>query len=204
MKTNQIMQIPFNLGTFPIDHKTGMGRLQDFFALGNEYRRKAGKLPMDFKHWMNRVDVKEYIEYLESNGMEAVKRQRGRLGGTWACLEILIAAAMDMSPEFRHEIIQTFITNKALQMRDEGGDKFIELNTALDLAAESVLGKPAHRGHYITLANIIKKRCGVENWNVCDPQALALRTRIEDRLVTMLKAGVVRDWDHLKELAEIV
>jgi len=41
-------------------------------------------------------------------------------------------------------------------MRDEGGDKFIELNTALDLAAESVLGKPAHRGHYITLANIIK------------------------------------------------
>ena len=204
MKTEQIMKIPFELGTFPIKHKTGMGRLQDFFALGNSYRQKNGQRPLEIKSWLGRKDVKEYIEYLKQKGDIPIERVGGRLGGTWVNLKVLLHAAMDMSPAFKDEVLSTFITNKALQYRDESGDNFLELNTALEMAAESVLGKPAHKGHYITLANILKKRCNVTNWNSCEPQCLAYRTRIEDRLSTMLRAGVVKDWDHLKELAQKV
>jgi hypothetical protein len=204
MKTAQILQIPFELGTFPINHKTGMGRLQDFISLGNEYRRKAGKSPIQLTHWLNRIDVKEYVEYLESQGLKSIEKKGGRKGGTWGSLDILISLAMDMSPKFKHEVISTFINNKALEYRDQGGSNFIELNETLSLNAELVLGKPAHKGHYITLARIMKKRCGVENWNACDPNKLAIRCQLEDRLATMLKANVVRDWDHLKELAEKV
>ena len=201
MKTNQILTPPLTLGSFRVEHKTGLVHMGDLFHLGNVYRHRDGLPNLPFNAWANRVDVKEYASYLESQGQTGFVRKRGRNGGTWANLKLAIDAAMALSVTFKDEVISTFLSGKILPLRDESGDLFKDMNAALEMAAESVLGKPAHKGHYIQLAKIIKDRIGVENWNTCGPEALALRSEIEERLAIMLRAGVVRDWDHLKELA---
>lgn len=204
MRTNVIMTPPFSLGTFKVEHKTGLVDLRELFRLGNIYREKEGLPPMEMRTWIVREEVQEYARFLEGNGEKGIIKKKGRGGGTWVNLKIAISAAMALSPKFKDEVLNMFVQNRILAYRDESGDLYRDMNTALEMCAESVLGKPAHKGHYITLAKAIKKRIGVDDWNSCGPDALAMRCRIEDRLATMLKAGVVRDWDHLKELAEIV
>jgi hypothetical protein len=200
-----MLVVKFNQGDIRIFHKSMMGSLQDLFTVGNTYRHKAGLKPVHLSAWIQRQDVTEYIDYVtKETGEEAIVRRKGKNGGTYARIEILIDAAMTMSVEFKHEIISIFLHQKLCLLRDESGDAYVEMNAMLSLVANSVLGKPAHKGHYIALAQILRKRCDTENWNLADAYQLDKRTRIEQSLASMLKAGVVRDWDHLKDLAEIV
>ena len=205
MKTNQRLSVPFELGSLDIEHKTLMGDVRKWFALGNEYRRKNGLPPVDIQNYFNSRDNKEFIEEVSKKiGRDAVVTSRGRGARMKAHLYVLLDIASFLSATFKVEVYRTFVESRICDLRDESGDMYLEMNAALQLAAESVLGKPAHKGHFITLANIIKKRCGVEDWNLTTPEAHAKRTRIEDKLASMLQLGVVRDWEHLKELAEKV
>ena len=198
-----LLTVAFSKGEVHVWHKTKMGSLQYVFKVGNLYRDAAGKPPLPLATWIVRQDVAEYIEFLkERYGIDAIVRKRGRSGGTFAHLKILIDAATSLDPAFKDEVYETFISNKLLALREDGGEMFKDLNSALGLSAELVLGKPAHKGHFITLAKAIKARCGVEDWNVASAYQLHARTNIEDRLVGFLENDLVRDWDHLKELAE--
>jgi hypothetical protein len=205
MKTNQIMTVSFTRGSLKIGHKDQFGSLRDLFTLGTRYRFDNNKPALRMESWLAMESTKEYIDIVsESIGRSAIKTKRGKNGGTWVHLRVLIDAAMYLDPYLKDEVITTFIENRLLDVRDKSGDDFIDLNATLALTAEDVLGKDAHRGHFITLANIIKQRCDVEDWNFAPPDILSKRSLIEDRLSTMLKAGVVKDWEHLKELAKIV
>lgn len=204
MKTNQTLSVPFRLGRLPIEHLTLLGDLREWFHVGNAYRREMGLEAMDYRAWLNRVSTKEYLEYFEqTHGAPAIVTTRGRNGKIRAHLKVLLSAAMEMSPAFKDEVLETFIQTKICDLRDSGGDLYQDMNGALALAAEGVLGKPAHKGHFITLAKAIKERCGVEgDWNLAGVTAHAKRVAIEDRLASVLRLNLVRDWDHLKELAK--
>lgn len=211
MKTNQLMQVSFKFGTLPIGHKDMFGDLRALFDIGNKYRAVEGKSTLYMREWLKRNDVRDYIDFLENElGHPALRTKKGKGGGTWAHLYVLIDAATSLSPAFKHEVYTKFIEGNLLEWRDRSGDNFIDLNAAIALNAEKVFGKPAHSGHYITLAKIIRRRILGEDadtptaWNFAEPHQLHERARIEEALATMLRAGVVRDWDHLKELAEIV
>jgi len=205
MKTNQTMTIDFSLGQLQVKHKTAMIELDGFIELVNKYRLKSGLKQIHFRDLMKRDSIQEFITLL---GDKCYIPRKGRAKG-YLSLELAIRIAIDMSPHFAKEVIQIFIEHKILHLRDISGDNYIELNAMLALKAEEVLGKPAHKGHYINIAKKIKERVSkelgeVDNWNVATSAQLAERTRIEEALTTMLKAGVVHDWDHLKELVDKV
>jgi hypothetical protein len=203
MKTDQLMKVSFQKGDLLIFHKSRLGNLNQLFDIGNAIRINEGKPQLPLTAWIQRQDVKEYIKYLkEKEGKDVIIRKKGKNGGTYAHLFLLLDAAMALSPILKYEVHKTFIEHKILHLRDLSGDNYIELNAMIALKGEEVLGKPAHNGHYINIAKKIKKRLGVENWNVATSAQLAERTRIEEGLVTLLKAGVVKDWDHLKELVD--
>lgn len=205
MKTNQIMQVKLLDGILQIGHKDYFGSLIDLFHIGNQWRNRHGMKIIRHDKWLALTSTKDFIELVSQKiNRSAIKTKRGKGGGIWAHLYILLDAAAYLSPELKYEIYDKFVQGKLLEWRDRSGDDFIDLNATIALNAESVLGKPAHLGHYITLSNIIKKRCGVENWNLADKEQLVKRAQIEEFLAKALKAGVVRDWDHLKELAEKV
>lgn len=207
MKTNQMLQVEFKHGILEIGHIDYMGDLNQLFLMGNQYRAGA-RLPVRYmQDWLKLTTTQEFITYVEKElGRKAVTATRGKRATTKAHLYILLDAAAYLSPELKFEIYDTFINRKLLQFRDLGGDKFLDLNGALVLKAEDVLGKPAHQGHYINIAKIIRSRVLADGvtWNNTTPEAHNERTRIEIALTTMLHANVVRDWDHLKELAAIV
>ena len=204
MKTDQKLTVKFTGGELTIFHKSMMGDLNKLFQIGNAYRLEDGLTPITLTNWVQRQDVKDYISHLESHGIIAIKKTRGRAGTTTAHLKVILDAAIALSPKLKDEVYDTFINNKMLFYRDSGGDNFIELNDAITLYAESVLGKPAHKGHFINIAKIIKKRLDVVDWNTATPHQLRERDRIESVLTTMLRTGVVKDWGHLKELTNIV
>jgi len=160
--------------------------------------RQTKELPfVSFRDIVRRQGIKEFIEL----DKEAINLGKGR-AKSYIRLDLAIRIAIDLSPDFAKEVIDVFLNQKLAHLRDEGGNEFMKLNDALTLYAESILGKQAHKGHYITIAKLLKKKLKVENWNYAEPYKHAERVRIETALVDMLKLGLVRDWEHLKEIID--
>ncbi len=207
MKTNQKMLVNFKYGTLEIGHKDYMGNLTELFAIGNRYRYdELNADPVYIRNWLKLDKTIAYIKEVESEiSRPAITTTRGRTGVTYAHLYILLLAAQDLSPKFQLEIHKTFIRGRLLELRDDSGDAFIELNDSIAAAAIPILGKPSHRGHYIAIANIIKERASLgedQSWNNATGAQIHKRLRIEDGLINLLRLGVVKDWGHLKQLAK--
>ena len=208
MKTGQLMEVTFAKGSITIDHKTLMGDLRKLFEVGNAYRYESKQSHLRMESWLSIDAVKEYITIVsERTGAPALVATRGRNGTTKAHLRVLLDAAMYLSAEFKDEIISTFVDNQILRWRDLSGDAFLDINAALALNAEKVLGKPAHQGHFIQMAKALRAKILPPEhlgWNYANADELRKRTEAEQTLVKLLQLGVVRDWEHLKELIEKV
>ena len=201
MKTNQIMQVTLLDGTLKIGHKDHFGSLTDLFAIGNKWRIENDLKPIRHDKWLAMQGTKDFLAQVTLDiGEPATRSKRGKGGGIWSHLYILLDAATYLSPELKLEVYRKFIEGRVLEWRDLSGDNYIELNAQLVLTAEEILGKKAHVGHFVTLANTIKKRLEVDDWNLASPIQLRDRTRIEVALTTILRSGVVKDWSHLKTL----
>ena len=200
------MEVTFAKGAITIDHKTMMGDLRKLFEVGNAYRYDAKHSHLRMESWLAMDAVKEYIAIVsERTGAPALVATRGRNGTTKAHLRVLLDAAMYLSAEFKDEIIATFVDNQILRWRDVGGDAFLDVNAALALNAEKVLGKPAHQGHFVQMAKAIRtKLLPPEHlgWNYANADELRKRAETEQTLVKLLQLGVVRNWEHLRELIE--
>lgn len=206
MKDHKLI-VPFSKGEFTIWHKSLFGDIEQFFTIINRYRDANGQQMVYHQNWLRTQAAVEYREFFkQKHGFDPVRIGRGR-AKTTAHIKYLIRAAIDLSPEFADEVIELFIEKRLPYLRDKSGDAYIELKDALTAYGEAILGKPPHKGHVITLNKIIKRRAGLDpnkSWDEALPKHHSIRIRIEDALVTMLRTGVVRDWEHLKELAEKV
>jgi hypothetical protein len=187
-------------------HLTNVVNLTD---LWNQAKIKAHRPSAVQKQWLDSKRTREFIEetaLLTGKTIEELVfiKGRGKKQATWVHINIAISAMSYLSPKIEAQITHEFVTNRLFQWRDQGGDEFIDLNFILSSVALEVLGKEAHKGHFINLAKIIKKKVGADNWVTATALQHSQRAEWEKALSTMLRAGVVRDWDHLKDLAEIV
>lgn len=139
--------------------------------------------------------------------------KRGKGGGTWAHLYILLDAATFLDPDFKVEVYSTFIEGKLLQHRDEFGDRYKPFNMAIDQLPDRV-GKD-NKWLYINAANLLAERIGLpavsdmpvddkgkhlSRWNAATAHQLSDRADAEKMLTNYVQMGFVRDWEHLKEL----
>jgi hypothetical protein len=127
--------------------------------------------------------------------------KRGKGGGTWAHLYILLDAAARLDPEFKHMMYKSFVEGRILQWRDDSGDQFIALNAAIDAYLPERKDKD-NTGIFIQCAKKLKEKINPDgdNWNTASFNQLELRASIEKDLVRLLSLGVVKNYDHLKEL----
>lgn len=207
MKTNQVMTVAFEHGNITIEHKTSMGNLADVFSIGNKYRVMSNKNIANITNFCNNQSTKDFIEAVAerlnvSPDTLLYTTGKGKNARVMANIFVIIYAAEYLSPAFHVEVIDTFINSKLLTWRDESGDHFKGLNEEIKNAALDILGKPAHKGHFITLANIINARIGDKiEWNTASAKQLEERDRIEKVLTSVIKLGLVKDWEHLKQIA---
>lgn len=207
MKSNQKMVVKLtNEISLTIYHKTAMGNLTDLWHdVARIYRSRTPGLA----NWLKSDRTQRFIKKTsELTGLPSDQlvhvTGRGRSAYTSAHLNVIIFAMEHIAPEINAIVINEFVHRRILDWRDESGDDFIELNAMMSAKALEVLGKPAHRGHYIQVARALKERIDPPSgdWNLATASQLAERDRIESLLTNFLKHGFVRDWEHLKELVE--
>ena len=241
MQTNQTMTVTIGHNVFNIDHKTMMGNLNQFWDCGNAYRIEKGLPAKHLENWVRSAETAEYVavvekelfgfksvestDYKNSSGLVGTitktstlfKTKRGKGGGTWAHLYILLDAATFLDPDFKFQVYKTFVEGKLLQHRDESGDRYKPFNMAIDQLPDRV-GKD-NKWLYINAANLLAERIGLpavsempvddkgkpmNRWNAATAHQLSARADAEKMLTGMVQFGVVRDWEHLKDLVERV
>lgn len=108
-----------------------------------------------------------------------------------------------MDKKFELSVYHTFVTSKILQWRDDSGTEYNILKDAINLYLPNREGKD-NLGVYIQTAKRIKSKINPDGdeWNTANHTQLERRTHIEKTLVQLLELGVVRDYEHLKELLD--
>jgi hypothetical protein len=228
METNQGMYVRIGEYTQPIEHKTMMGALNPLWDYGNGLRALKGLAPLRMDSWLASQSTVEIVMAIHrktntmshgitkksgmfyiDGGTPFIKSQRGKGGGTFVHLYLLLDAAGALDADFRLDMYDTFIKSKILENRDSGGDLFKKLNVLLDLYLHSPQATNTHR--HIQLAKIIREKCelpagteDVATWNAtqANSEAQLRRVKMEETLCNLLVLGVVRDWEHLKELVQ--
>lgn len=223
MKTNQLMQVRIGDHVLSIEHKTMVGSLTEVWKIGNTYRKMRGLNELDLSHWLRSPETLEYIQVVERDlGFESaesadyetvnsvlthtitsplIRTKRGKGGGTWAHLYILLDAAARLDPNFKHQMYRTFVEGRILQWREDSGDEFINLNIAIDAYLPEREGKE-NTGVFIQVARQLKAKIlnGEEVWNTATFNQLEKRAKIEKDLCGFLKLGMIRNYEHLKEV----
>lgn len=228
MKTNQLMQVTIGSYSQSIEHKTMMGHLNALWDHGNGLRAIKGLAPLQMKDWLMSNQTRELVDALnkkylfpnsgnstitkvDSRGRSSlvdltsntpfIKTKRGTGGGTWVHLYLMLDAAAWLDADFKLQLYDTFINNKILQWREDSGDEFINLNIAIDAYLPEREGKE-NTGIFIQVAKQLKEKILNEGavWNTANFNQLEKRAKIEKDLCGFLKLGMIRNYEHLKEV----
>ena len=204
------------LGSDAIQYMTTeMVEMKSFVARGNSIRLSKGKDVYNAAKYLNGDDMNEFIDALirkYGGTRDAYIRVDGKgpKARTIADIRIAVKLAMKMDSDFELEVIDSFIG--LADWRLKGGDEFKLLNQAIDRYLPGREGKASNQGCYINIAKVIRRRCNLvkpendETWNqsIANKDAQLARYDMQHKLVNLLELGLVRDWEHLNDLADRV
>ena len=214
METNQLLKLTFESCEVDLLHNTAYGDLSKVLHAANEYRLKDkdGKA-IQLASLLNSVGFTRQCQFLESDPdfkLDArgpwYKVGKGVNTRTEAHLLLLLYVAQVVSPRFHYEFNKRVVLENLCKWRDDSGDSFVALNAVVNAHSQKILGKEAHQGHFIQIAKRAKARIAPDgdNWNTASAYQLRERTRIESQLIKLIELGLVRDWEHLRELVDKV
>lgn len=131
-----------------------------------------------------------------------IKTKEGRYGGTWTHLYILLDAAGKLDASFKVQIYKRVVDGGLLKWRDDSGDSYKSLNVAIDALCMKQTGNSASVPVYMNIANLVRNKVKPTggHWNTATFEELEYRTRIENQLISFIKADLVSGYDHLQEL----
>jgi hypothetical protein len=219
MKTDQLMSISLMSGEFHIYHNSAMGDLSELFKLGNTQRMIEGKTSINLSQFLKQERTVEFLDVIcqemKLEKDEVVKKKgRGKNSRFYAQLHFLIYCAEALSPIFHYKLIDLFISEQILTIRDMGGNDFNALNELIDKKIPERIGKN-NIGLYIHTAKILKSKIfphidlstytGKNNiWNSKHATAdiLSKRDEYERKMMTLLEMNVVQSWDQFKGFLE--
>lgn len=200
------LRVKKGLGTLNIDDYLRSNETMEFM-IALDKKLKYGNLPYLKNEQLDEIKI-EYDCYgrakITEGKLSCIKTKKGKGGGTWAHLYILLDAAARLDANFKLEIYDAFITNKILQWRDDSGNEFKAINIAIDAYLPGRENKESNKGIYINLAKLLKDKINpnLNNWNEANYSELEKRTKYELQIIGFLRAGLIKDWEHLKEVIE--
>jgi len=185
--------------------------LNDLFTAGNVWRLQNGKAVLQLGSFLNSKGLSEYIdaackEWGLSEDSFVKRVGKGKYTRTMVHLSVAILAAEYISPVFHARVHREFIEGKLLEFRSLGSTEFTTLNAAIDQYLPGREGKD-NKGVFIGVAvklreKILGKGATTESWNKAPVGQTQLRFDIEKKLSWSLKAGLIKDYDHLKAVIE--
>jgi hypothetical protein len=102
-------------------------------------------------------------------------------------------------------VYKSFVEGNILKNRDDAGNNYLPMNRAickiLDKSGEDA------RPYIIEIAKLLADKIGVskpatgENrWNYANAEQLQARSEIEQKMTDFVNLGLVKDYNHFKEL----
>lgn len=182
--------------------------LNDLFTAGNALRLSEGKAALQMASFLRAKGTEEYLEAAAQEWnipKEALitREGRGNLTRTYVHASIALLAAESMSPRFHAHMHRVFIEGKLLEFRERGGTEFKNLNASIDQYLPGREGRD-NKGVFIQVAKALRIRVlgtdDVAGWNTASVTQTHERYEVENKLCDLLRLGLVRDYDHLKEL----
>lgn len=176
----------------------------------SEYLKNSGKIDTvysDFSKLSGFITDKSEIQYSElmKGFPNLIYSKRGKNGGTWAELYILLKIASMLDKDFEVEIYRIFIEDQLLYFRDLGGDNFKELNILIDSIPDRI-GKN-NEYYYITTAIKIREKLDIistRGYNQQEHDAIVQQKRTEylSNLSSMIRVGLIKTASQLLEIIE--
>jgi hypothetical protein len=170
----------------------------------------SGKLP-ELKNLQS--DYSKLQEFRNPNGSikysqlmkefpNLITSKRGKYGGTWAELYILLKIASMLDKDLEVEIYRVFIEQKILFWRDLGGDNFKDFNKLVDTLPDRI-GKN-NTGVYVAVAKMIRAKLEIldtKGYNEKKHNSLIQINRAEwlKNLSFVIENGFVNSYEELKE-----
>jgi hypothetical protein len=156
-----------------------------------------------FKYYQRDNGQLEYSKLISK--FQVIKTKRGRGGGTWGHLYIMLDLATTLDADFKVLVFETFVKSKILEWRDIGGDNYILLNKAIDQLADRK-GKNNH-GVYIQIAKQFREKLKLietKGYNVKEAIAEIQQKRAnwEDKLISMIDVELITSYPQLKKILE--
>jgi hypothetical protein len=162
----------------------------------------AGELKSyDFSSYKDPKGIVSYSKLIKKFP-NVIKSKRGRYGGTFAHLELIMKSAMYLDPKLEAQVIHTFVTEKILDWRDIGGDEYLELNKLIDKL-------PNNKGKYdhIEISLAIRDKLKIfdtKGYNKKEHNAFIQKKRAEylNALQKMIEVGFIKTVSELKSTLE--
>jgi len=136
-----------------------------------------------------------------------IQSKKGRYGGTYMHLYLLLEVATRLDSDLKVEIYKTFIEGKILEHRDAGGEAFKRLNKAIDTLPDRQphLKPKGNKGVYINVAKMIREKLAIidtKGYNEDEHDKIIQEKREEyiNKLVTTIELGLVTSYPQLKEV----
>jgi hypothetical protein len=131
-----------------------------------------------------------------------IKSKRGRNGGTWAELYILLKIASMLDKDLEVRIYKVFIEDKILLWRDLGGDNFKEFNKIVDTLPDRK--EKNNTGIYIQVSLAIRRKLSIlstRGYNKKEHDSLVQENRAEwlKTLSFAISIGWIKTFDELKD-----
>ena len=182
-------------------------------SAGNVWRLKNGMAVYQIDKFLKSKYLPQYIKAAAIEwGLpeESFLKKVGTFKNTkhYGHVSVAVLLAEQISPTFHAKVHKTFIDGKVLEYRLKGGDEYKILNAAIDQYLPSPNGD--NTGRYINVSKMIREKCKLSNspdkevqtWNqsIADSVAQRMRYDIEAKLVNFISLGLIKDWEHLKEI----
>ena len=155
----------------------------------------------NFKELEKHIDKNNKVKYskLMNEFPNLIKSKRGKYGGTWMHLNLLLKLAAICDPDLEALIYDTFIKHKILDWRDYSGDSFKELCSLLNRK-----GLIRSEEDYKDLSRQIKiKVLGerhkgvIDVWNrIATKEQLEQRDKLESYLINIINDDLINSFDN--------
>ncbi len=166
--------------------------------------KNSFSITSNFRELQNYKNSAGQIKYSElmKKFPNLIKSKRGKYGGTWAELYILLKIASMLDKDLEVEIYRVFIENKILFWRDLGGDNFKEFNKIVDTLPDRI-GKN-NTGIYVQIALEIRRKLSIldtKGYNEKEHNSLIQENRTEwlKTLAIGIQFSWIKSYEDLKD-----
>ena len=192
-------------------HNAGLGINSNCVVttqLKNSDNSKCGEIPTVRINFDSIRDDRGRIEYskLINKFPHLIQSKKGRYGGTYMHLYLLLEVATRLDSDLKVEIYKTFVEGKILEYRDNGGEAFKKLNKAIDTLPDRQphLKPKGNKGVYINVAKMIREKLSIidsRGYNEDEHDKLIQEKREEyiNKLISFIEVGFIISYPQLKE-----